>query len=217
VSISAWLKRAFRGQGRFDPSVGARRIPAATIRAFTHSDLDACRQLYLLNQPGRFSVRYLDLFVESLELPSHLYLIVEWQGQIAAVGGIYLTPEVPSGCTLVFGLVDPSCHRKGIGTALLLARLSVLRKPAGVWWAFLSSAGGSWTFFERFGFQHYGRFPIPPDMEYFDCYRSYLEEADWSRCATVLEEQRVHFDREGLQVPMGPAIPNQSPERTRGR
>jgi len=91
----------------------------------------------------------------------------------------------------------------------------VLRKPTGVWWAFLSSAGDSWTFFKRFGFQHYGRFPVPPDMELFDCYRSYLKEVDWSKCATVLEEQGVHFDKDDLEVPMGPAIPNTSLERTR--
>ena len=190
-------------------------IPSSTVRPFSTQDLDGCRNLYVLNEPGRFPPGYLQTFTDSLESPEQLFLVVELHGQIAAVGGLYRTPESPQGCSLAFGMVHPELHRRGLGTTLLLARLAVLARPTGVWCAFLSSAGGSSTFFERFGFQHYGRYALPPDMKEFDCYRAYLEESDWSTCARILAERQVHFDRDGIQVPIGPAIPNKSLERTR--
>jgi N-acetylglutamate synthase-like GNAT family acetyltransferase len=215
VSFSAWLKRAFRGRGRFDPTVGAQHIPSATVRRFSELDTAACRELYELNEPGRFPSGYLEEFLSTLKSSLHLYLVIEAHGKVAAVGGIYRTPEAASGCSLVFGMVHPSHHKQGLGTALLLARLAALGRPPHIWWAFLASAGGSSTFFERFGFQHYGRYPHPPDMRIFDCYRSYLEESDWESCANILAQRGVHFDRSGIDVPLGPAIPNKSLERTR--
>jgi N-acetylglutamate synthase-like GNAT family acetyltransferase len=215
MSVGKWLKRSFRGRGRFDPAVGMMSIPPSRVRPFAKQDLDVCRNLYVLNEPGRFPPGYLETFTESLESPTQLFLVVELHGQVAAIGGLYRTPESPQGCSLAFGMVHPDLHRKGLGTTLLLARLAVLSRPAGVWWAFLSSAGGSSTFFKRFGFQHYGRFALPPAMKEFDCYRAYLEESDWSYCAKILAERQVHFDRGDIQVPIGPAIPNKSLEGTR--
>ena len=217
VSVVARLMRRFRGVGRLDPTVGMLAIPSSTVRAFSKQDLEVCRNLYVLNEPDRFPPGYLQTFTESLESPAQLFLVVELHGQIAAVGGICRTPESPQGCSLLFGMVHPDLHRRGLGTTLLLARLAVLERPAGVWWAFLSSAGGSSTFFERFGFRHYGRYALPPDMKEFDCYRAYLQESDWASCAAILEERQVHLDRAGIQVPVGPAIPVKSLERTRGR
>jgi len=190
-------------------------IPSSNIRPFAKSDMDACRSLYTQNERGRFPPGYLQTFTDSLESPAQLFLVVELLGQVAAVGGIYRTPESPQGCSLVFGMVRPELHRKGLGTALLLARLAILPRPTGLWWAFLSSAGGSSAFFERFGFQHYGRHALPPDMREFDCYRAYLEESDWTACASILHKRRVFLTREAVQVPIGPAIPNTSLERTR--
>jgi len=217
MSVGAWLKRTFRPHSRFDPSVGSQRIPPATVRPFSRADVDACRNLYSLNEPGRFPPGYLDLFAETLESPLHLYLVVVAEGLIVAVGGIYRIPEVRSGCSLVFGMVHPQRHKQGFGTTMLLARLAALARPTERWWAFLSSAGGSATFFERFGFQYYGRYPIPPDMKAFDCYRAYLEQTEWNMCGAILAERNVRFDRDGVEVPLGPAIPNSSLERTRER
>jgi len=217
MGVAGWLKRNFRGRGRFHPSVGMLRIPSSTIRPASKKDVDACRNIYYLNEPGRFPPGHVQTFIDSLESPKQLFLVAEMQGEIAAVGGICRTPESPQGSSLSFGMVHPDLHGKGLGTALLLGRLAALPRPTGVWWAILSSVGGSWTFFQRFGFLHYGRFALPPQMEEFDCYRAYLEESDWQACSRILAERRVCFDREGIQVPIGPAIPNTSLERTRER
>jgi len=215
VNVSAWIKRAFRRRGRFDPTVGAEHIRSTRVRRFSELDTGACRKLYELNEPGRFPSGYVDEFLRTLKSPLHLNLVVEAHGEVAAVGGICRTPESASGCSLVFGMVHPNHHKQGLGTTLLLARLAALSRPPGVWWTFLSSAGDSSTFFRRFGFQHYGQYPLPPDMEVFDCYRCYLEESDWEACAEILAQRDVHFDRTGIDVPLGTAIPNKSLERTR--
>lgn len=217
MNVSTWLKRAFRGRGRFEPTVGMMGIAPSTVRPFSKRDLDACRNLYKLNEPGRFPPGHLEVFTESLETPQQIFLVVELDSQIAAVGGIYRSPESPQWCSLVFGMVHPNLHKKGLGTTLLLARLSLLDRPTGVWWAGIASAGDSATFFARFGFLHYGRCPLPPFMIEFDCYRAYLEESDWASCERILRERRVHLDSAGARVPVGPAIPNSLPERVRGR
>jgi GNAT superfamily N-acetyltransferase len=204
MSVGAWLKRTFRPHSRFSPSVGIQRIPSALIRAYTRVDVDACRSLYSLNEPGRFPLGYLDLFTESLESPLYSFLVVESAGQVVAVGGICRAPDVRSGCWLVFGMVHPDRHREGFGTAMLLARLAALPRPTDRWWAFLSSAGGSSTFYERFGFQYCGRTPIRSAAIALDCYRCYLEEAEWATCGRILEGRNVHFDRDGIVVPVGP-------------
>jgi len=216
LNVGAWVKRAFRGRGRFDPSIGMRRIPAATVRQFTKRDLDACRKLYELNEPGRFPVGFLQTFTESLESPQYLYLVAESEGEIAAVGGIYRMPELASGSSLAFGMVDPNLHRQGFGTTLLLARIAALKKPAGVWWVHLSSAGGSSTFFERFGFQFYGRQALS-DSRAFDCYRCHVQVSDWSSCARILQKRNVNFDLEGIEVPIGPVASDNSPQVTSDR
>ena len=208
MSIAKWLRTVFRGQGRFEPTVGVEKIPPSVVRPYSRQDLSACREIYALNEPGRFPPGYLETFVETLESPDQLFLVVELNSQVAAVGGISRAPESPQWCSLVFGMVHPNLHRKGLGTTLLLARLAALERPTGVWWAGLSSAGGSATFFQRFGFLHYGRFPVLPDMREFDCYRTYLQESDWARCGRILEERQVTFDRAGLRVPVGPAMPD---------
>jgi ribosomal-protein-alanine N-acetyltransferase len=208
--MSVWTGRA-----RFSPSVAAERMPPALVRPFSRSDADACCEIFKLNQPAHFPDGFLPEFLETLQSETHLYLVVENCGEVVGLGGIYLTPELSGGSSLVFGLVHPNWHRQGFGSALLLARLSVLPKPTPRSWVHLSSGGTSDNYFQRFGFEHYGRMPIPPSMLLFDCYRSFLEEEEWRECSSILARRGVRFDRDGIAVPMGPAIPNKSLERTR--
>lgn len=205
MSIANWLRYALRSRHRFDPTVGAERIPAVTVRRATMHDLDACRELYELNAPGRFPAGYLEEFSRSFASPETLYLIIERDGRLVATGGIARPHQMPAGCSLLYGLVHPEHHRQGLGTTLLLARLSALGPPPGVWWVFLSSAGDSASFYERFGFRHYGRYPLPPRDELFDCYRSYLRRSDLEACRELLAARGVRFDRTGIEVPTGSA------------
>ena len=217
MSVASWIKRAWVDRARFIPSVAADRIPPALIRRFEWPDADACSEIYRLNQPGRFPDGFYPEFAATLQSTSHLYLVIEEAGQVLGLGGIYLTPEVSGGSSLVFGLIHPARHRQGFGSALLLARLSILPKPSPRNWVFLSSGGTSDSYFLSFGFEHYGRVPIPPSSLPFDCYRSYLEEAEWKECSDILARRGVRFDRKGIVVPLGSAIPNKSLERTRDR
>jgi hypothetical protein len=93
---------------------------------------------------------------------------------------------------------------------LLLARIAALTKPAGVWWVHLAFAGGSSTFFERFGFRLYGHHTLL-DLRVLDCYRCHVQESDWSSYGRILRERNVNFDLAGIEVPIGPVVSNNSP------
>jgi N-acetylglutamate synthase-like GNAT family acetyltransferase len=215
MSVTTWFKRIWTDPARFVPSVAAERIPPALVRALTLSDVDACCEIFKLNQPNHFPEGFLPEFLETLQSETHLYLVAEEAGEVVGLGGIYLTPELSGGSSLVFGLVHPNRHRQGFGSTLLLARLSVLPKPTPRSWVHLSSGGTSDDYFKRFGFEHYSRMPIPPSLHTFDCYRSFLGEVEWKECSNILVRRGVRFDKSGIVVPIGPAIPNKSLERTR--
>jgi N-acetylglutamate synthase-like GNAT family acetyltransferase len=215
MSVIAWFKRIWTDPARFVPLIAAERIPPAVVRPLIRNDVDSCCEIFKLNQPNHFPDGFLPEFLETLHSETHLYLVAETAGEIVGVGGIYLNPELWGSSSLVFGLVHPNWHRQGFGSTLLLARLSVLPKPAPRTWVYLSSGGTSDDYFKRFGFEHYGRLPIPPSLHYFDCYRSFLGEAEWNECSDILARRGVRFDRRGIVVPKGPAIPNKSLERRR--
>jgi N-acetylglutamate synthase-like GNAT family acetyltransferase len=217
MSVVSWIKRVWTDRSRFVPSVAGERIPSALVRALSRKDVDACCEIFQLNQPHHFPDGFFSEFTATLQSDKHLYLVAEEFGEVVGLGGIYLTPELSGGSTLVFGLVHPNRHRQGFGSALLLARLSVLPRPAPRSWVHLSSGGTSDDYFRRFGFEHYARMTIPPSMHPFDCYRTFLEEAEWRECSSILARRGVRFDRGGILVPTGPAIPNNSPERTHER
>jgi predicted N-acetyltransferase YhbS len=215
MSVVPWVKRIWPDRSRFVPSVAAKRIPPVLVRPMSRNDVDACCDIFKLNEARYFPDGFFSEFLETLQSHKHLYLIAEDSGEVVGLGGIYLTPELSGGSTLEFGLVHPNRHRQGVGSALLLARLSVLPKPAPRSWVHLSSGGTSDDYFKRFGFEHYARMSIPPSMHPFDCYRSFLEEAEWRECSRILARSGVGFERSGIVVPIGPAIPNRSLERTR--
>jgi hypothetical protein len=216
LSLAHWLTRISRGRARFDPSVAANRIPEARVRPLSEGDIETCCELYALNEPGRFPAGYLPEFRKALQSPSYLFLVIEAGSRLVGLGGICRVPGVTVSNFLVFGMVHPARHGQGFGPALLLARLSVISRPDPEEWIFLSSGGGSDAFYRRFGFRYRGRFPTYPNMQLFDVYRSYLTEADWKDCAEILDRSKVTFDRDGVVVPVGPALPDKPVKRELG-
>jgi ribosomal protein S18 acetylase RimI-like enzyme len=212
--IASWLQRIFRGRDRFNAVAASDRIPKVTIRQVSTSDLKACWEIYALNAPGRFPDGYFEVFKETLQSPSYLYLVVESSGAVVGVGGIYRNQELACCCSLLFGAIHPDHHRQGYGSALLLARLAALPKPDSWERILLSTVGDSAQFYKRFGFTFYDRFQLPPNQDPFDCYYSILRSSDWSGCVEVLEKSGVSFAREGLSVPTGPATPNHTMQPT---
>ena len=87
----------------------------------------------------------------------HSYSIcLDGVGGVVASGGIAYYAKRPHGSILSYGLVHPEYHGKGIGTALLLARLAVL-DPGRQWYLVkMVAVEKSIGFYCRFGFKQFG-------------------------------------------------------------
>src|SRR5690242_7316213 len=115
----------FKGPNPLHPGNWEGRLSPMTFRRIETADIPQCLQIYKLNEPGRFPEGVIDKYEKALREQNSYFLVAEKDGRIVATGGIhrFLRPHV---ATLCFGLVHPEHQGKGIGTALLLARLALL-------------------------------------------------------------------------------------------
>jgi GNAT superfamily N-acetyltransferase len=190
-----WLRRFTHPHGQFDPYLVRKRLRPVQVRAYTAEDFEACVELYRLNEPGRFPPGHLPEFERTLRDGKHLFLILEEEGKIVGCGGIsinrYEMGVVVYGIQawLFFGLIHPQSHRRGLGSALLLARLAML--PPAEWWPIsLQAVPTSRSFYETLGFR------FDPTMKYeggAECSAmcAYLNSADRKLCDTLLRDAGV--------------------------
>lgn len=138
-------------------------LPLGTrIRPYSPSDKEACLDIYNEAEPGRFPAGARGEFERFLEAPGYLKLICSIDENPVAVGGIGLIPGLFSTQVwLVFGMVRPALHGRGIGTAMLLARLGALHCPEKPVRVLLSSVMASEGFYASLGFVHQGQMPVP--------------------------------------------------------
>jgi len=153
-----WLRRLFFTPKLDDnlalhPADG--HIGPLRIRSYTPNDFAACREFYVLNEPGRFPDGVLPEFEESLQSDRYIYLVAEKDGVLCGCGGVIII-EQHGRAALCSGLVHPEYHGQGIGTALLLARIAIL--PKDQWFVTLSPVPASRSFYERFNFREFTRF-----------------------------------------------------------
>lgn len=148
--MASWLEKLFREHGELKIPGSARNLPTCRIRPFLETDLEACERIYQLNEGESFSGG-LDDFRKTLDDGQSFYLVCEENGVIRAVGGmcVYLH-ENGEFANLFYGLVHPDHHRRGFGTAMLFARLSLLPPPRDEWQIGMYSVADS--FHRRFGF-----------------------------------------------------------------
>src|SRR3954454_23494267 len=119
--LARWLK----GTTPLDKSVWEGRLSPLSFRRFALPDLPRCLEIYRLNEPGRFPRGVLQQYERVLLGQSSYFLVVEKAGEIVATGGMAYFQQ-PNVATFCFGLVHPAHQGRGIGTALLLARLALL-------------------------------------------------------------------------------------------
>jgi N-acetylglutamate synthase-like GNAT family acetyltransferase len=155
-----WLWRSFFGRSdEIDLDLAQGRMGSAQIRVYSPGDFDACRELYILNEPGRFPPGHLPKFETALRSGSLLFLVVERDGAICGCGGIGMRTEVHFRAVLCFGLIHPKYQGQGFGTTLLLARLAAL--PEGDWIVTLLPVPASQGFYKRFNFRQFGYYELP--------------------------------------------------------
>jgi N-acetylglutamate synthase-like GNAT family acetyltransferase len=129
-----------------------------------------------------------------------LYLVIEVEGMLVGCGGISIDRWPTQNCgSLVFGLIHPGYHRRGLGSTLLLARLALL--PAKAWRINLQAVPASRSFYEMFGFLLYSTVKHVTGEE-CAALCAYLSAEDQALCRVLLERARIGLPSGNLVVPV---------------
>ena len=176
-----------------------RALPNCRVRPYRVEDFEACAELYLLNEPGRFPPGYCDDFCECLKTGSSLFLVCEVDGRILGVGGISMNRGEHDCASLCYGLIHPAHHKEGFGTVMLLARLALLPEPDGRWFAFMLTVKGSASFYRRFGFS--GEMMVDDRNNEMWQYSTLIEAGCLQQCREALAAASITIDTKGIMIP----------------
>jgi GNAT superfamily N-acetyltransferase len=202
----SWLRRFLRQSGQFELPQSCRRLPRCRFRCYRDSDLEACQAIYRLNEPGRFPDGYYTHFTEWLQTRRGLVLLCEADGELRGFGGMSASRSAWEGVVnLSFGMVHPEYHRQGFGSAILLARLAVLPSPPNFWHAFITTTGGSETFYRRFGFMRHGLVTDEDGVE-FDSHRAQVSVRTKAACLKALSAAGIEWNLGKITIPPVPVL-----------
>ena len=120
------------------------------IRPYVPSDKAIVMALFCENVPRFFAeseIADLDLYLDK-EIED--YFVIETDGQIAGAGGINYEDETG---IISWDFLRPSQHGRGLGSALLQYRLSILRRNPGVKRVIVRTSQLTYSFYGKNGFQ----------------------------------------------------------------
>jgi N-acetylglutamate synthase-like GNAT family acetyltransferase len=180
------LRNIFLPAGHFRIARPPSGLPHCRIRLAHSGDYDRCEEIYRANEKAHFPDGYFPRFSTWLREERALTLVAEAEGKVNAVCGVSAQEqEWRHFAALSFGMVHPSLHRCGYGTAILLARLSLVHTKCSETHVILSTAGGSESFYTRFGFKFLQS--LQPTSAYReDHYVARFTARDRARCAAFL-------------------------------
>jgi GNAT superfamily N-acetyltransferase len=154
IKTIARVRDFLQGPQPLPPAAWEGRLSPRTFRRFDRRDLPQCLELYALNEPGRFPMGVKPQYEKSLTEGHAYHLVTDDSGQIVATGGVAYLHREDRVC-LCFGLVHPGHQGRGIGTALLMARLAMLKPRRFTYDVFIFAVEASLPFYRRFGFSDY--------------------------------------------------------------
>ncbi len=166
-------------------------LPRCTVRALAGADdVEACESIYERNAPGRFpEAARSDFLAHIRSRDKALFLVAEIDGRVVGFGGITMDRKGKLEIAhLVYGMVDPAHQRRGIGSALLFARLAMLPAPRRWWTVLFVPVAGSQSFYQRFGFQ-YGLTTATAAGAVGDLYRAALTKERQAECIALLGDR----------------------------
>ncbi|HWS61587.1 MAG TPA: GNAT family N-acetyltransferase [Steroidobacteraceae bacterium] len=160
-----------------------------TVREFQPPDCAVCLSIYRAHESVDFPSGFLKFFVDLLDRPDCLKLVLCIGEVPVAVGGIGLTTYISMGdrAWLMFGMVEPAWQRQGLGAALLYARLGALSEPAPSTRIVMTNTGESYRYYSRFGFTSMGSIRSGLPNKRMASSAARLDVADWHRCVENLE------------------------------
>lgn len=197
-----WLKHLLFGRldlEHIELDLAENRMTHVNIRRYSPRDFDSCRQLYILNEPGRFPHGHLANFEKTLASESCLFIVLEKDDRICGCGGVAIH-TTPYRGHLCYGLIHPECHGQGLGTTLLLARLALL--PEDIPLVTLSPVPASRGFYERFNFRQFAQYKLSTGEELPVHLARFSPDAR-SRCESMLGRVGITLSIDSAAVPIG--------------
>jgi GNAT superfamily N-acetyltransferase len=128
------------------------KLGPVQLRRVGPDDVEACLELYRLNEPGRFPPGQLPGYFKCLAKQEAYFLGVEGTKGLVATCGLALVERRNHLAIACYGLVHPEHHGKGLGTAMLLARLAMLDPRRLGFFVHMNTVADSMTFYRRSGF-----------------------------------------------------------------
>jgi GNAT superfamily N-acetyltransferase len=159
-----------------------------SFRVMDDADIPLCLSLYRANEARHFPEGFSDDYEASLRAGQFLNLIAMRGGEAVGCGG--LGYDANGNAWFCFGMVAPTHQRKGIGTALMLARLALLTPVDGLCAIWITAVPGSVSFYRRFGFRF---LPGVEDASGTLHSIAFLDvpAAEVEACRAVLAERRI--------------------------
>jgi len=190
-----WVK----GPSPLDSSVWEGRLSPLSFRRFAPGDLPQCLEIYRLNEPGRFPEGVLEQYERVLSRQISYFLVAEKDGQILATGGMayFLRRHT---ATLCFGLVHPEHQGRGIGTALLLARLALLNPKRRAYRVLIFAVDKSFGFYLRCGFATHGLWR-DKHGQHHPAGQLKFKPTEILRCRNLLAEHGITVPRDEALIP----------------
>lgn len=122
------------------------------IRLVGESDYPRLEEIYLAHEGETLPFGYFEHFREAIRSDTVIYLVAEVDGQVVGGGGV--SDYFPgSRAALTFGIVAQNECRKGYGTAIMLARLTLVDPGLQGCQIGLEATEWSADFFTRLGFK----------------------------------------------------------------
>jgi predicted N-acetyltransferase YhbS len=159
-TIKKWIRYLL--ESPWDAATAPSRLRPLRFRVATKADFPACEALHHANEAHGVPANHREHYAAALRGGSMLTLMVEENGSVVGCCGLQWSAE-PGVAWLTYGLVVPELHRKGIGTTMFLARLSLLPDDGPDLTLVISALETSLPYYRRFGFQLVGRFDSDED------------------------------------------------------
>lgn len=132
-------------------------------RQYKSTDRKACIEIFSSNVPRFFDTEELTDFETWLngqdagrlaykQTKEEHYYVAEQDNKIIACGGFYI-PRDETRANMVWGMVDNSLHKQGIGRKFLEYRINLIKKLFPDYIISLDTTQYSYKFFEKLGFK----------------------------------------------------------------
>jgi predicted N-acetyltransferase YhbS len=158
------------------------------FRPYEKRDFDACLDIYLKNEPGRFPEGYSSEFTRYLEEDQKSLIIAELNSRVVGYGGINLMgPNVASLC---YGIIDPEFQGQRIGATLVLLRIAQLTADRDGVYVLIFAVDASIPIYNQFGFSERGKWKTEDGKDH-PLGVLHVSQSSLERIKSVLKRRRV--------------------------